>query len=134
MKKLHSAFFRYIPHAWEIPKADLDALLLARNENGVKSSGARVYMGMDCHKLHLLMVPYADVMESGETKKRDFFATDPTTNEKFAFDFINPCPKTCDGLGALQNAFKNGKANPFSAEELSTNPCEVCNFSNSEQH
>lgn len=125
LQLIHDLYYRYAPHAWHIPKADIDSMINYSNDNNT-ASGVRVYMAINCGKLHLFMVPtYKETVADGTKKIRDLIPED-SNGGAYVYDFINPCPKTCDGISSLQTAFKLGKGNPFTVSSLKDDPCQAC--------
>lgn len=127
LKTMHDYFWSYIPHAWQIPRRDMQNLVDAVHE-GDTTSGARVYMAINCGKLHLLMTPtYRVDGSSNLAKNEDFFLKDESGSE-YVLDFINPCPRFCadPSLSPLEKSFEDGKADPFDVQELMDTPCKVC--------
>jgi len=119
----YDIFLDKMPHAFFIPKENIDAIARGACVNGRTSEliGARVYLGTVPEAVHLYMVPV-------DKDSNDVMCSDSLG--QYAYNFITPCPKVCDASESpesLNAAFKCGYSeSAWSMESLIENPCIPC--------
>lgn len=128
VQALHSLYWRFLPNAFTIPKDDLQDIINCTDcppgKNSEDVAGARVYTAIRCGMMHLFMVP---VEISGADTLDMIPQTNPSdTNSRYVYNFIHPCPNTCDNQSAMDRSFRDGYNHPFAPCDIIENPCDAC--------
>lgn len=103
----------FVPKSFFIPRGDFVNFV-----NQPEYKGARVYMGLECGKVNLYLVPV-----TANNGRDTLLANDRV------YDFVTPCPAHCDSnndQSPLNIAADQGLNCPFDLNYLSDNPDFIC--------